>query len=198
MTPDRLRELYGAPGQKAANKVISRFDDHCRAFIKHSPFVILASANGTKLDVSPKGDHAGFIEVESDTRLLVPDRPGNNRLDGLMNILANPSVALLFLIPTVAETLRVNGIAEISDDPKLCERFAVKGRLPKTVLRIESREILMHCGKAPIRGGLWNPKTWPQSRPVATLFEMIRDHSQIPMDAIGQDAVDKSYERSLY
>jgi len=198
MTPEKLRKLYGEMSPKAENKVISTFDDHCRNFIKHSPFVVLATFNGANLDVSPKGDPAGFVEVESDTQLLLPDRPGNRRLDGLMNILENPNVALLFLIPSVVETLRVNGVAEILDDPEICDRFKIKGRAPKTVLRITAQEIFTHCGKAPIRAGLWEPDTWPQSRPIPTLFEMLRDHTAMPTKSIDQSAVDESYNRTLY
>lgn len=198
MTPEKLRKLYGKTSPKAAVKTITTFDDHCRNFIEHSSFVILASTDGTNLDVSPKGDPAGFVKVESETQLLLPDRPGNNRLDGLMNILANPNVSLLFMIPTVTETLRVNGVAEILDDPEICDRFKVKGRAPKTVLRIEAQLIFTHCGKAPLRAGLWEPDTWPQSRPVPTLFEILRDHTALPLESVEQSAVDESYRTSLY
>lgn len=198
MTPEKLRKLYGDASPKAAAKTITVFDDHCKKFIEHATFLVLASSDGTSLDVSPKGDPAGFVEVESETTLLLPDRPGNNRLDGLMNILLNPNVALLFLIPAVAETLRVNGVAEILDDPAFCDRFKIKNRSPKTVLRIEAQEIYTHCGKAPIRAGLWKPESWPQSRPVATLFEMVRDHSELPLASVTQAAVDESYRKSLY
>jgi len=198
MTPEKLRNLYGEASPRAAAKLIKVFDDHCRKFIQHSTFVVLASSDGTNLDVSPKGDPAGFVEVENETCLLLPDRPGNNRIDGLMNILSNPNVALLFLIPTVAETLRVNGVAEILDDAAICDRFQIKGRSPKTVLRIKAREIFTHCGKAPVRAGLWKPETWPQSRPVASLFEMVRDHSGLAVESIEQDAVDENYRKTLY
>jgi len=198
MTPERLRELYGHPSDRPKNKVIHTFDHHCRAFIDHATFLVLATSDGTNLDVSPKGDPAGFVEVESDTTLLLPDRPGNNRLDGLMNIVVNPQVALLFLIPTVAETLRVNGRAEVLEDADLCARFAVNGRAPRTVTRITADEIYTHCGKAPIRGGLWKPETWPTDRPVATLGEMIRDHAEVPVDDTSQSAVDQLYRDTMY
>lgn len=198
MTPEKLREIYGETSPRAAVKAITSFDVHCRKFIENATFVVLASSDGTNLDTSPKGDPAGFVEVETDTQLLLPDRPGNNRLDGLMNILSNPKVALLFLIPTVAETLRVNGTAEILDDPILCERFKVKGCIPKTVLRIKAEEIFTHCGKAPIRAGLWEPKSWPNSRPVPTLFEMLRDHTSLQIESVEQNAVDESYNRTMY
>jgi len=198
MTPEKLRKLYGDISPKAAVKTITAFDDHCRSFIEHSSFVLLATTNGTNLDISPKGDPAGFVTVESETQLLLPDRPGNNRLDGLMNILADSSVALLFLIPTVSETLRVNGVAEILDNPEMCNRFKVNDRAPKTVLRVTAQQIFTHCGKAPIRAGLWKPDTWPQSRPVPTLFEMLRDHTALPLESVEQKAVDESYSKTLY
>ncbi|WP_299614406.1 pyridoxamine 5'-phosphate oxidase family protein [uncultured Tateyamaria sp.] len=198
MTPEKLRELYGAPHTLAAAKVISTFDHHCRQFIEHSTFLLLATSDGENLDVSPKGDPAGFVTVESDTTLLLPDRPGNNRIDSLLNILAHPKVALVFMIPSVTETLRVNGTAEISDDPALCDQFQVNGRSPKTVVRITADEIYTHCGKAPLRSGLWKPETWPVERPVPTLFDILKDHTAMPVENTDQEAVDEVYARSMY
>jgi len=198
MTPQKLREIYGDPGPHAAAKVILRFDNHCRQFIAHSSFLILATSDGTNLDISPKGDPAGFVTVESDTTLLIPDRPGNNRIDGLMNILAHPKVALVFIIPTVAETLRVNGTAEISDAPSLCDKFQVNGRSPKTVLRITAEQIFTHCGKAPMRAGLWNPETWPTERPVPSLYEMLRDHTEMDVSSTEQSYAEMRYRKTLY
>lgn len=198
MTPEKLREIYGNPSPHAAAKVITRFDKHCRQFIEHSTFLVLATSDGTNLDVSPKGDPTGFVTVESDRTLLLPDRPGNNRIDGMMNILAHPKVALIFMIPTVGETLRVNGIAEISDDASLCNRFQVNGRSPKTVLRIMAEEIYTHCGKAPMRAGLWKPETWPTARPVPSLYEMLRDHAEMETALTEQSAVEERYRESLY
>lgn len=198
MTPERLRELYGEPGVRAAAKEIDHFDKHCIAFIQHATFLIIATSDGKQLDISPKGDPAGFVTVEDKNHLLLPDRLGNNRIDGLMNILQNPQVSLLFMIPTVTETLRVNGVAEILDDPAICEPFVIRRQVPKTVLRITSHNIFTHCGKAPIRAGLWQPDTWPASRPVTTLTEMIRDHANMEVDSISQEAVDKLYEDTMY
>lgn len=198
MTPEKLRALYGSPSAIPSTKEIAAFDSHCRQFIASSTFLILATSDGQNLDVSPKGDPAGFVAVESDTTLLIPDRPGNNRIDGLMNILAHPKVALLFLIPSVDETLRVNGFAEILDDPAICARFAVNGRSPKTVLRVTAEQIFTHCGKASLRAGLWQPDTWPAKRPVGTLYEMLRDHTEAEMPATSQDSVDARYRETLY
>ncbi len=198
MTPEKLRQIYGDVSPLAAAKEITRFDDHCRAFIAQSPFLLMATSNGQHLDVSPKGDPAGFVQVESDTTLLIPDRPGNNRIDGLLNILAHPQVALLFMIPTVTETLRVNGTAEISDDPALCDQFQIKGRSPKTVTRVTAQQIFTHCGKAPLRAGLWSPDSWPSERPVATLYQMIRDHADMQVPSTAQSYTDQRYRDTLY
>jgi len=198
MTPEKLREIYGETSPLAAAKVITRFDDHCRRFIEHATFLLIATSDGSNLDVSPKGDPAGFVQVESDTTVLIPDRPGNNRIDGLLNILAHPKVALLLMIPSVDETLRINGVAEISDDPALCNRFAIKGRVPKTVLRVRADEIFTHCGKAPLRAGLWKPETWPSARPVPTLYAMIQDHAKMDVPSTDQAYVDERYRDTLY
>ncbi|MDX1718364.1 MAG: pyridoxamine 5'-phosphate oxidase family protein [Anderseniella sp.] len=195
---EQLIELYGEPSARAAAKVIDRLDRHCRQFIASSPFMVLATSDGQALDVSPKGDPAGFVQVEDDHHLIVPDRPGNNRIDGLLNLLRSPAVALIFFIPSVAETLRVNGTAEIRDDEDLRQLCALNGKLPKTVLRVRVREVFSHCGKAPLRAGLWKPETWPAERPVASLNEIVRDHSGVAVDSIEQSAVDELYRRTLY
>ncbi|QYX56248.1 pyridoxamine 5'-phosphate oxidase family protein [Roseovarius sp. SCSIO 43702] len=198
MTEARLRELYGEASPRAAAKAIDRFDRHCREFIAASPFLVIATTDGETLDVSPKGDPAGFVEVEDDRHLLIPDRPGNNRLDGMLNLLRNPEVAVIFLIPGVDETLRVNGRASIEEGSELCARFAIKGRAPRTVLRVAAREIFLHCGKAPLRGGLWTPETWAPTRPVDTLSEIVRDHAEVEVEDTSQAGVDALYRRSLY
>ncbi len=198
MTPEKLRALYGPPTARASAKVITRFDQHCRRFLEHTTFLVLATSDGFNLDVSPKGDPTGFVKVETDRTLLIPDRPGNNRIDGLLNILAHPKVALLFLIPTVGETLRVNGRAEILDDSDMCGQFEINGRNPKTVLRITADEIFTHCGKAPMRAGLWKPDHWPHQRPVPSLSEMIRDHADVDVESLDQADVDRRYAKTLY
>jgi len=197
-TAEQLSEVYGSPSPRAAAKVIDRLDRHCRQFIANSPFMVLATSSGDTLDVSPKGDPAGFVKVEDDHHLIVPDRPGNNRIDGLLNLLRNPAMAVIFFIPSVDETLRVNGTAEIRDDESLRQLCALNGKLPKTVLRVRVREVFSHCGKAPLRAGLWKPETWPAQRPVATLNEIVRDHSGLAVDSIEQSAVDELYAKTLY
>ena len=198
MTPQELRQRYGQPSERAAQKEIPGFDHHCRAIIAASPFVIVATSGTDGLDLSPKGDTKGFVYVEDNQTLLIPDRPGNNRIDGLLNIANNPRVALLFMIPTVTETLRVNGLAEITAEPKICDRFEINGRSPKTVTKVTATQIFTHCGQAPMRAGLWQPGTWPNKRPVGTLYEMVRDHAQLPIDTTDQAAIEQIYKSELY
>ncbi len=198
MTSEQLEAIYGTPSALPANKVIDHLDHHCRDFIKASPFLILATSDGSGLDVSPKGDPAGFVEVIDDHHLEIPDRPGNNRIDGLLNILKHPKVALIFLIPTVGETLRVNGHAEILDAPEVLERHAINGRVPLTVTRVKVEKVLSHCGKAPLRSGLWKPDTWPSERPVAGLYDIIRDHAATDTPEMTEDQVEAMYKETLY
>jgi len=194
----RLREIYGAPTPRAAAKQIDRLDGHCRAFIAASPFLMMATADGTRLDVSPKGDRAGFVAVEDDTHLLIPDWPGNSRIDGMRNLLVNPGVGMIFLIPGVRETLRVNGTATIHDAPELLARCAHQGRLPLTVIRVAVGEIFLHCAKAFLRSRLWQPETWPATRPVPPMGEMIRDHAKIDGPAESDEATIARYQKALY
>lgn len=175
----RLRELYQQPTHRGRNKVIDHIDDVCRRFIDACPFAVLASmgADG-RLDVSPKGDPAGFVAVLDAKTLAVPDRPGNNRLDTYENLLANPAVGLLFMIPGHGDTLRVSGTARIVRDMVLQRRFAIDGRLPTTVLLLAVEQAFMHCPKSMIRSGLWNPSRWPDRGDVPFLAEAIVAHAR--------------------
>jgi PPOX class probable FMN-dependent enzyme len=198
VTPEKLRKIYGEASPHAEAKIITHFDHHCRQFIEHATFLVLATSDGKNLDVSPKGDPAGFVKIESETTLLIPDRPGNNRIDGLLNILAHPQVATFFMIPSVSETLRINGRAEILDDPELRNGFKIKDRSPKTVLRITADEIFIHCGKAPIRAGLWQPATWPEERPIPSMYQVVQDHSKMAVTSTEQSYSEQRYKETLY
>ena len=193
-----LRALYGERHPRAAKKVIDRLDAHCRAFIAASPFVLVATTDGDRLDVSPKGDPAGSVVVEDDRHLLIADRPGNNRIDGLLNILEHPRVGTIFLIPGVRETLRVNGRATIHAEPELLERCSMNGRPPITVLRVEVEEVFLHCAKALLRSRLWEPASWPAERPVPTMSDMIRDHIGEDMPHESDEAMVRRYATMLY
>jgi uncharacterized protein len=187
-----LRALLGSPSEVALKKQITRLDEHCRAFIAHAPFVALATADGGgHCDVSPKGDPAGFVRVIDDTHLVVPDRPGNKRLDGLRNILANPHVALLFLVPERGETLRVNGRACITRDPDLLTTLAVDGKIPSLAIGVEVEEVFLHCAKAFKRSGLWEPARWPDISGLVSSAKIFHDQVKIPGMTV------EDYERRL-
>lgn len=196
---DALRALYPQANARSVDKVIPRLDSHCRRFIALSPFLLLATggADGSA-DVSPRGDHAGFVVVEDDTTLLVPDRPGNNRLDSLENIVARPGVGLLFLIPGVDETLRVNGVAEIHADTTLRERFAVQGKLPLSVLKIRVTDAYLHCAKALMRSHLWSLQAQVERSALPTMGQMLADHTSGRYQAESQEDMLKRYKEVLY
>ena len=155
---ERLREAYGAPSERAVKKQLARLDKHCRDFIALSPFLVIASSDPSgRCDASPKGDAPGFVQVVDDETLLIPDRLGNNRVDTLGNLLARPGVGLIFFVPGVNETLRVNGRAKVTMEPALLDPFAVNGKVPRSGILVAVEEVYFHCGKALIRSDLWNP-----------------------------------------
>jgi uncharacterized protein len=173
---DTLREHYREPSERAVRKQIDHLDAHCRRFIALSPFLVLASSDEQgNADATPRGGDPGFVLVDGDHTLLLPDRPGNNRLDSLTNLVSNPGVGLLFLIPGIDETLRVNGTATVSHDPALRERFSAEGRLPATVLVIVVTEVYLHCAKALMRSRLWDEEAKVDRSTLPTMGEMLRD-----------------------
>lgn len=155
-TVEKLRELYEMPNETVIKKVISKLDVHTRRFLDASPFLVIGSFGNGGGDVTPRGDPAGSIAVLDDRTLLIPDRPGNNRLDTLENIIENPEVGLLFLVPGLGETLRMNGTAEIVIGPELGP-LAQNGRLPRSAIKFTIREVYFQCAKALIRSKLWDP-----------------------------------------
>jgi PPOX class probable FMN-dependent enzyme len=196
-----LRALLGTPSDIALRKQISRLDVHCRAVIAHAPFVVLATAGADgRCDVSPKGDPAGFVRVLDDTHLAIPDRPGNKRLDGMRNILANPHVGLLFLVPARGETLRVNGRACITRDADLLATMAVDGKVPSLAIGVEVEEVFLHCAKAFKRSGLWEPSRWPDLADLCSSAKMF--HDQVPTPGMTvedfQRRLDTGYRTGLY
>src|SRR5437762_7165468 len=152
-----LAAIYKRPTERLINKELNYIDALGRAFIAASPFLVLATGSQQGFDCSPKGDKPGFVEVEDDGRtLLIPDRPGNNRIDGLKNLIEDQRVALIFLVPGANETFRVNGRARISFDPNLKRRFAVESKEPRTVIVVTIEQAFQHCPKALVRSDLWN------------------------------------------
>jgi PPOX class probable FMN-dependent enzyme len=158
-TEQQLEALYGAKNPNSIIKELDRISEGYRKLIEAAPFVAVATSGPEGLDCSPKGDAAGFVRILDDKTLAIPDRPGNNRLDGFRNIVRDPRVALLFLIPGVGETLRVNGRAEISVEPTLMQSFAVNGKLPRCVLTVHIESVYFHCSKAIVRSKLWDEAT---------------------------------------
>ena len=153
---EQLESIYGKPGERALWKEIDHLNEDYQAFVRAAPFVVLASVGAQGTDCSPKGDPAGFVGILDERTLAIPDRPGNNRIDNLRNIVSDPRVSLLFFIPGVGETLRVNGLARISIDPALLGRFEMKGKLPRTVILVKIEAAYFHCSKSIVRSGLWD------------------------------------------
>jgi PPOX class probable FMN-dependent enzyme len=198
---DELRALLGEPSEVALRKDIGRLDAHCRAFIARAPFVMVATADADgRCDVSPKGDAPGFVLVVDDHHLLVPDRPGNKRLDGMRNLLENPRIGLLFLVPGSEETLRVNGRARIVRDPEWLGRLAAQGKTPQLAIAVEIEECFLHCAKCVKRSGLWEPGRWPDRSGVASAAQIFRDHARL--DHLTVEALDQrlqeGYRKNLY
>jgi PPOX class probable FMN-dependent enzyme len=164
-TVDELRALVGEAGPAVEAKIGAALDEHARAFIARSPFLVLATSDGRgREDVSPKGDDPGFVAVEDDGTLLIPDRSGNRLVFGLQNILDNPHVGLLFMIPGTGETLRVSGTAELTRDPAILERLTARGKPALLAIRVRVDECFFHCAKAFLRARLWKPETWAPMR----------------------------------
>jgi len=199
---EQLRSVYKTPepDSNPIRKELGRLDAHCRAFIARSPFVLMGTSDGKgNADVTPKGDKPGFAVVLDDTTIAIPDRPGNNRLDTLENMILEPAVGLLFLIPGMNETLRVNGEAKITVDPVLRERLAVEGKPPISVVVITVKSAYMHCAKAFMRSQLWQPESWPDRKSMPTLGEILRDQLSLSETPEQTDRwLDDAYAKSMW
>jgi uncharacterized protein len=195
-----LRELMGYPNTRAANKAVTRLDQHLRGFIAKSPFMLIASSDKQgNLDISPKGDPAGFVQVLDDTTLAIPDRPGNRRADTLCNLLENPQIALYFMIPAMQETLRVSGTAQIVRDRSLREQLAHQGKVPELAIVVTMQEGFFHCPKCMVRSHLWQPEQWPDIEGVPTLAQALVDHSNLQQSvAEVQASIDQAVREQLY
>jgi PPOX class probable FMN-dependent enzyme len=178
-TEQELREIIGTPASRPVQKERPTLDTHTRAFIARSPFLLIATAGADgRCDVSPKGDAPGFVLILDDTRLVIPDRPGNKRLDGMTNLLANPHVGLIFVVPGREETLRVNGRAWITRDKTLLEQMVVEGKAPRLAIGVEVEQCFMHCPKAFKRSHLWAPEQWPASDALPSMARVLFDQIQ--------------------
>jgi PPOX class probable FMN-dependent enzyme len=200
-TEQELREIVGVPSSRAAQKERPGLDHHCRAFIARSPFMLMATAGADgRCDVSPKGDAPGFVRVLDDHRLVIPDRPGNKRLDGMANLIANPHVGLIFVVPGRDETLRINGRAWITRDPELLREFTVLGKTPLLAIGVEVEQSFLHCAKAFLRSHLWKYDEWP-SRDVlpsmaCVLYDQIRPDGLTVQDY--ERDIEEANRRRLY
>jgi len=197
----QLRGLYQEPMELALLKQLNRLDDHCRNFLAHSPFVVIGSTRpGRGTDVSPRGDAPGFARVLDDRTIAIPDRPGNNRLDTMSNILADAEVGLLFFIPGIDETLRINGRARLSRDPSLLAAAAVNGREPRLVIVVTVLEAFLHCGKALKRARLWHNDYRVDKKDFPSLGRMIVEQTK-PKDVTIEQAdayIEDNYVTGLY
>lgn len=194
-----LRDRYGKVGEKAAQKEMNRLDRHCRRFIELSPFLVMATSDaGGRCDASPKGDAPGFVQVRDEQTLLIPDRIGNNRVDSLQNILANPRIGLIFFLPGYQETLRVNGRAEISTEAALLDATAHNSKPPKSVIVVTVEEAYMHCGKALIRSHLWDPARHLEKGAFPSLARVLADQINGVDVAETETMLADNYKNELY
>jgi PPOX class probable FMN-dependent enzyme len=194
-----LRAHMGDVSAMAARKALPRLDRHGRAFIALSPFLVMATADADgKLDASPRGDPPGFVRVLDDTTLILPDRPGNNRVDSLSNLLANPHVGLIFFVPGIEETLRVNGTATIFTDPALLAESEVAGQVPRTGLRIAIDEVYFHCAKALKRSRLWDKDAQIPRSSFPSLGRIMADQLQEMSAEVAEERIETAYRTRLY
>jgi PPOX class probable FMN-dependent enzyme len=194
-----LRAQYGAPSDRAVRKQLAKLDAHCRNFIALSPFLVIATSGADGLaDASPRGDAPGFVAVLDDSTLLIPDRPGNNRVDSLGNILDNPGVGIIFFVPGINETLRVNGHARITNDADLLAPLAVQGKPPRSGLLVEIKEAYLHCGKALIRSKLWDPASRIERDRFPSLGKILVDQLGGADVAASERSIEEAYRDRLY
>ena len=194
-----LRAHYGTVHPLAVRKILPRLDQHCRAFIALSPFCVLASSDGAGgVDASPRGDAPGFVAVLDDSTLLLPDRPGNNRVDSYGNIVAHPGVGLLFFVPGINETLRVNGDARVTTDAERLGKLAAQGKVPVAGLLIAVTEAFFHCGKALMRSHLWDASSQVERSAFPTLGKIMADQTRAMAEPEAVELVEAGYRNNLY
>jgi PPOX class probable FMN-dependent enzyme len=194
-----LRDGYPAPSERAVRKTLPQLDRHMRRFISLSPFLCLGTSTETSADVTPRGDAPGFVHVLDDSTLLVPDWPGNNRLDSLSNVVANAHVGILMFVPGFDETLRINGDAEITTAPEILERWDVNGKHPRSALKIAVREAFFHCAKAILRSKLWKDDYKVDRSAMPPYAEILKEEAQLAqsVEEIAASVAD-SYKNKLY
>ncbi len=193
-----LRTLYAQPTERAVRKQLDRLDVHCRKFISLSPFLVMASADGDgRLDASPRGGDPGFVKVLDERTVLIPDSPGNNRLDSLENLISQPSLGLLFMIPGVDETLRINGKASLRTDGALIDLCANERRRPPLVIAVEVREAYLHCAKSLMRSKLWDTGSKLERNVLPSMGQMLKDQIGAQGEPESNQAMRARYEKDL-
>ena len=199
-----LRDLYADTHALAIKKCMGQIDSHSRNFIARSPFLCLSTQNANGVaDVSPRGDPPGFVKVLNENTLLIPDRPGNNRLDSLSNILSNPSVGLLFMVPGFEDTLRVNGRASLNRDPELLATMTVKNRTPTLAIVVQVNEVFLHCAKALRRAKLWSTDSHQDRSEIPSMIAMITEQSsddslEPGALSVAEEELEDEYNRTMY
>jgi uncharacterized protein len=195
---EQLRDVYPPPKARSVEKEVDYLDVHCRRFLELSPLVLVATADRAgNCDVSPKGGPAGFVRVLDDRRFLIPDATGNRRLDSFQNMLANPRVGTLFLIPGMRETLRINGRVELTIDPDLLDGLETGGRPAKLALIVTVDTAYLHCAKALIRSKLWQTDTWSDPDALPSAAEILNDHIGMDDLAASAAALEDSYTNRI-
>ncbi|ALC89151.1 phosphohydrolase [Bacillus sp. FJAT-18017] len=200
-TEDELRALIGFPSELANNKAITYLDKNCVEFISKSPFLVISTSDEFGYcDVSPRGDQAGFVHIVSEKQLVIPERPGNKRIDSMRNILSNPRIGLLFLIPGLGETLRVNGKATLVKDDELLQKMAFNGKRPLLGIGVEVEECFIHCAKAFKRSGVWEPNSWTDKALLPSAAKAIFEHAKLPNTSLEsiQERLEEGYSKRLY
>jgi PPOX class probable FMN-dependent enzyme len=196
-----LRELVGAPMERAVKKVRATLHPHERSWIAASPYFIIATSDAEgRCDVSPKGDPPGSVHVLDDATLVIPDRPGNRRVDSFLNVLSNPHVALLFLVPGRLDTLRVNGRARLVREAPFLDELVVRGHRPSLALLVEIEEVFFHCPKASKRSSVWQPETWPDPTSLPSTAQLAKDLVEVSetLEELERYYSAEQYDRKLY
>ncbi len=197
--PDSVRAHYGEPSHMSKAKQLDHLDKHCRAFIELSPFVVVATVDASgRVDASPRGDAPGFVAVLDERNLLIPDRTGNKRADTTINVTTNPHVGLLFMVPGIDETLRVNGSVRVTIDPAVLLPFAVGGKAAVSGLLVTAEEVFFHCGKPLIRADLWNPDLRIARGCFPSLGKILADQISGGNAAEYERGIEESYRTRLY
>ena len=195
----QLQEIYKQPKGRAVTKQLDHLDQHALSFLNLSPFCIIATYGQDRLaDATPRGGKPGFVQCPNEETLLIPDWPGNNRIDSLKNILCHQGIGLVFLIPGIKETLRVNGLAEIIIDPELQNRFLDQDRLPISVIKVDIHEVYLHCSKALIRSTLWDVDSIQHRSILPSMGEMLKDQTGIAGTTETQEEMEARYSKELY